>query len=351
MTHSQTIALDAMGGDHGPDVIVPAAAHALEKIPGTQFLFFGDEAKIAPCLDKHPALKAVSSVIHTDKMISGKDKPSAAVRASKDSSMRLAIEAVKEGRADAVVSAGNTGALMVLSKMILKALPGIERPAIASVMPTMRGSSVVLDLGANIECDAAVLAQFAVLGSVYARVIMGIPNPTVGILNVGTEDMKGHEEVREAHAILSSVQFPGKYHGFIEGNDITKGTVDVVVTDGWTGNVALKVTEGTAKFITNMLKDTFKSSLMAKIGYLFVYNAMKGLKNRLNPSKYNGGMFLGLDGISVKSHGSSDIEGTENAILVAVNLVRGGFNKRVSVEIHEFMAQESFAAALAEKSA
>ncbi len=351
MTYSQTIALDAMGGDYGPDVIVPAAAHALPKIPGTQFLFYGDQAQINACLAKFADLKSVSTVIHTDKAISSKERPSTAVRNSKDSSMRLAIEAVKDGRADAIVSAGNTGALMALSKMILKTLPGIERPAIASVMPTMRGQSVVLDLGANLECDAEVLSQFAVLGSVYARVVMGIANPTVGVLNVGTEDMKGHDEVRGAHAILSCVNFPGKYHGFIEGNDITKGTVDVVVTDGWTGNVALKVTEGTAKFISGLLKDSFKSSPFAIIGYVFARGAINRLKTRLNPSKYNGGMFLGLDGISVKSHGGSDVEGTENAIIVAANLVKGGFNKRVSQEINDLMAQDSFAAALAAQTA
>jgi glycerol-3-phosphate acyltransferase PlsX len=236
MTYNQTIALDAMGGDHGPDVIVPGAAQALTKIPGTKFIFFGDESKITPVLAKHAALKSVSQIVHTDKKISSSDKPTTAIRNSKDSSMRLAIEAVKDGRADSVVSAGNTGALMVLSKMILKTLPGIERPAIASLMPNAKGSSVMLDLGANLECDAEVLVQFALLGATYARVVRGIATPTVGILNVGTEDMKGHEEVRDAAAILSQVQFHGKYHGFIEGNDITKGTVDVVVTDGFTGN-------------------------------------------------------------------------------------------------------------------
>lgn len=348
MTYSQTIALDAMGGDYGPDVIVPAAANALEKIPGTTFLFFGDETRIAPVLDKYPVLKSASTIVHTDKAISSKDKPSSAIRASKDTSMRLAIESVKDGKADCIVSAGNTGALMALSKMILKTLPGIERPAIASLMPTMRGSSVMLDLGANLECDSAILSQFAILGSVYARVVMGIENPTVGVLNVGTEDMKGHEEVRGAHAILSTVKFPGKYYGFVEGNDITKGTVDVVVTDGFTGNVALKVTEGVAKFISQMLKDAFKSSFLSMIGYGLASGAMGRLKNRMNPSKYNGGMFLGLNGVAVKSHGGSDIEGTETAILVASNLVSNGFNKRVSVEIHQFMAQESFSAALAE---
>jgi phosphate acyltransferase len=339
MTYSQTIALDAMGGDYGPDVIVPGAAQALEKIPGAKFLFFGDEAKIAPVLAKHPALKAVSAIIHTDKKISSTDKPSSAIRNSKDTSMRLAIEAVKEGRADSVVSAGNTGALMVLSKMILKTLSGIDRPAIASVMPNAKGSSVVLDLGANLECDADVLVQFAMLGATYARVVRGIETPTVGLLNVGTEDMKGHEEVREAAQILSTVKFHGKYHGFVEGNDITKGTVDVVVTDGFTGNVALKTAEGVGKLTSQFLKDAFKSSPLAMLGYVFASGAMKKLKGQLNPSKYNGGMFLGVDGVAVKSHGSSDIDGTENAILVAANLVHNGFNKRVAAEIAEVMAQ------------
>lgn len=339
MTYNQTIALDAMGGDYGPDVVVPGAAAALSKIPGTKFIFFGDEAKIAPILAKHAALKSVSEIVHTDKKINSSDKPTTAIRNSKDTSMRLAIEAVKDGRAGSVVSAGNTGALMVLSKMILKMLPGIERPAIASLMPNAKGSSVMLDLGANLECDAEVLVQFAMLGATYARVVRGIATPTVGILNVGTEDMKGHEEVRDAAAILSQVKFHGKYHGFIEGNDITKGTVDVVVTDGFTGNVALKTAEGVGKLTSQFLKDAFKSGPMAMIGYIFASGAMKKLKSQLNPSKYNGGMFLGLDGVAVKSHGSSDIDGTENAILVAANLVHNGFNKRVAAEIAEVMAQ------------
>lgn len=345
MTYDQTIALDAMGGDYGPDVVVPGAAQALSKIPGTKFLFFGDEAKIAPVLDKYADLKAVSTIVHTDKKISSSDKPTTAVRNSKDTSMRLAIEAVKEGRAGSVVSAGNTGALMVLSKMILKTLPGIERPAIASLMPNAKGSSVMLDLGANLECDADVLVQFAMLGATYARVVRGIETPTVGILNVGTEDMKGHEEGREAAAILSQVKFQGKYHGFIEGNDITKGTVDVVVTDGFTGNVALKTAEGVGKLTSQFLKDAFKSSPLAMIGYMLASGAMNKLRAKLNPSKYNGGMFLGLDGVAVKSHGGSDIDGTENAILVAANLVHNGFNKRVAAEIAEVMAQTQARAA------
>lgn len=253
--------------------------------------------------------------------------------------MRLAIEAVSEGRADSVVSAGNTGALMALSKMILKTLPGIERPAIASVFPTMEKPTVMLDLGANLECDDNVLVQFAMLGATYARVVMGVDQPTVGLLNVGTEDMKGHEEIRSAASILSSITFHGKYHGFVEGNDITKGTVNVVVADGFTGNVALKTAEGTGKFTTHVLKEAFQSSIFSRIGYLFALGAMKRLKARLDPQKYNGGMFLGLNGVAVKSHGGSNIVGTENAILVAANLVSNGFNKRVAAEISDVMMQ------------
>ncbi len=340
-----------MGGDFGPDTIIPAAAKALEKIEGTRFLFYGDEARIAPVLDRYPALKAVSQVFHTDKVISGDTKASVAIRTSKDTSMRLAIEAVKDGRADSVVSAGNTGALMALSKLILKCLPGISRPAIASIIPSMRGQTLMLDLGANLACDAEVLTQFAVLGSVYARVVMGIQNPQVGLLNVGTEEMKGHEEVRAAAAILSSIKFPGTYHGFIEGNDITKGTVDVVVTDGFTGNVALKTAEGVGKLMTQFMKDAFNSSLLAKIGIVLAYGAVKKLKAKLDHRLYNGGMFLGLDGVCVKSHGSSDVFATENAILVAANLVHNGFNKRVAVEIEQVMSQESFFSTTAAASA
>jgi glycerol-3-phosphate acyltransferase PlsX len=347
MTTNQTIALDAMGGDYGPDVIVPGASAALAKIPGTQFLFFGDEAKIRPVLERHPALSAVSQIIHTDKKIAGSDKPAAAIRASKDTSMRLAIEAVRDGRAHSVVSAGNTGALMALSKMILKTLPGIERPAIASIFPTMGSPTVMLDLGANLECGAEVLVQFAMLGATYARVVMGIETPTVGLLNVGTEEQKGREEVRAAAAILGGLKFHGSYHGFIEGNDITKGTVHVVVTDGFTGNVALKTAEGVGKLTANFLKDAFKSSPLAMLGYALAAPAMKKLKNRMDPARYNGGMFLGLDGVAVKSHGSSNVTGTENAILVAANLVANGFNRRVAAEIEQVMAQMNSSGAAA----
>lgn len=346
MTQHQTIALDAMGGDFGPSVMIPAAASALKKMKKGRFLIFGDEKVINPILDGYPNLKKYADVTHTDIAISSTDKPSTALRNGKGSSMRLAIEAVKDGVADGVVSAGNTGALMVMSKLLLKALPGINRPAIASVMPTENGKTVMLDLGANLACDAEVLTQFAVLGSVYARVVQGISVPTVGLLNVGTEEMKGHEEIKAAAAILSSVKFPGRYYGFIEGTDITKGTVDVVVTDGFTGNIALKTAEGVGKLTKHFLTDAFKSSPLSMLGYLLCMRSIKKMKDKVDPRKYNGGMFLGVNGICVKSHGGSDILGTENAILVASDLIHNGFNDRVAAEIESLMSQESFVSAV-----
>ncbi len=346
MSESPVIAIDAMGGDFGPNVTIPAAANALERQSDLKFHIFGNEAQVRPALDQYDALKKVTEFTHTDIAVSGTDKPSRALRNGKGSSMRLAIEAVKEGKAHGIVSAGNTGALMVMSKLILKSLPGISRPAIASVMPTQTGKTVMLDLGANLECDAEILTQFAVLGAVYARVVQGVMTPTVGLLNVGTEEMKGHDEIRAAADVLSKVEFPGKYHGFIEGNDITKGTVDVVVTDGFTGNVALKTAEGVAKLTKHFLTDAFKSSPLAMIGYMLSKGAMQKMKDKVDPRKYNGGMFLGINGICVKSHGSSDVLATENAILVAADLIRNDFNNQVAAEIERLMEQESFVEAL-----
>lgn len=331
-----------MGGDHGPSAVIPGAALALHDRPKLKYLLFGDEQKIAPLLERYPALKAVSEIRHTDKAVPPDEKVAQALRSGRDSSMRLAINAVSDGRADCIVSGGNTGALMAMAKMVLKCLPGIQRPAIASVFPSMRGETTVLDLGANIECDAELLVQFAVLGSVYSRVVRGKEVPTVGILNVGSEEMKGHDELRTAASILQQIKFPGRYAGFVEGNDITAGTVDVVVTDGFTGNVALKVAEGVGKLTTHMLKETLKRSPLSMIGAALAYGALKSLKKRMDPRLYNGGMFLGLNGICVKSHGSMDEIGVANAIKVAADLVSSGFNARVAQEIQQVMSQESF---------
>lgn len=336
-----------MGGDFGPPVTVPAAAMALEALQGrVRFVFFGDEERIAPLLDSLPALRAVSTVRHTDKVIGSGEKPSVALRNSKDTSMRLAVEAVRDGVAAGAVSAGNTGALMATAKMVLKCLPGISRPAIAAAMPTMAEDTVMLDLGANIACDAEILVQFAVLGAVYARAVKGVPVPSVGLLNVGAEAMKGPEPVRQAAAVLSRVAFPGRFTGFIEGNDIAKGEVDVVVTDGFTGNVALKVTEGVGKFAGHEIKRAFMSSPLARLGGILAFGALKKIRNRIDPRYYNGGMFLGLDGICVKSHGGMDAYGFSRAIVLAATLVERGYNRQVAHEIEQLMAQESFVSAL-----
>jgi glycerol-3-phosphate acyltransferase PlsX len=343
MPKAQIIAIDAMGGDFGPSVTIPAASMALKALKSDiRFTFFGDSSLIEPVLSQYPELEKCSSIEHTDKVISSTEKPSVALRQGKGSSMRLAIDAVKNGAAGSVVSAGNTGALMATAKMVLKCLPGINRPAIASVMPTRSGDTIMLDLGANITCDSEILVQFAVLGAVYARAVKGLTNPAVGLLNVGSEEMKGHDQLRSAYSILSNVEFPGKFYGFVEGNDIALGTVDVVVTDGFTGNIALKVAEGVGLLTADFLKQELKSSPLAVIGALFAYGALKRLKARMDPRFYNGGMFLGLDGICVKSHGGMDAYGFSRAICVAANLVDNGYNRRVAHELEQLMSQESF---------
>lgn len=340
MSGHLTIALDAMGGDLGPEAVVPGAALALKKNKNLRFMFFGDTKKIEPFLLHHPKLHSVSTIHHTDHAVSSHEKPAAALRGGRQSSMRLAINAVAEKQAHCVVSGGNTGALMAMAKIVLKCLPGIERPAIASLLPTVDKEIVMLDLGANLECTAEMLVQFAILGSVYARVVRGHGQPSVGLLNIGSEDVKGHDEIREAAAILQQVKFPGRYAGFVEGNDIPMGTVDVVVTDGFTGNVALKTAEGVSKLITTVLKRKLKASPLAMFGALLASGALKKLKNEMDPRLYNGGMFLGLDGVCVKSHGGMDAIGFCNAILYAAEIADKNFNVRVAAEIAEVMSQE-----------
>src|SRR5580692_9994720 len=272
-----------MGGDCAPDIVLRGADIALERYPGTKFLLFGAESQIAPLLAQLPRVAKVASLHHTDEVVAADDKPSQALRAGRGTSMRLAIDAVAEGRADGVVSAGNTGALMAIAKFVLKTLPGIDRPAIATFFPTRRGESVMLDLGANIECDAENLVQFAILGDAFARSVLGIVEPTVGLLNVGSEDLKGNDAVRSAAARLRGGLTPIRFHGFIEGDDIGAGTVDVIVTDGFTGNVALKTAEGTVRLFTEALRSTFDHSLVARIGYIFARGALKKFATRFDP--------------------------------------------------------------------
>ena len=315
------LALDAMGGDHAPDMVVRGASIAQQRFPQVRFLLFGDSARLKPLLDKMPALREVCSIHHADQVVRSDEKPSQALRSGRGSSMRLAINAVHDGSAAAVVSAGNTGALMAMAKFVLKTMPGVDRPAMASFFPTLRGESVMLDLGANVQCDANNLVQFAIMGNVFARTVLGTLHPSIGILNVGTEDQKGHEYLREAAGILRAMPLPGRFHGFIEGDDIAKGTVDVVVSDGFTGNVALKTLEGTAKLYANFLRETFRSSFLARLGYLLARPALNTLRVRTDPRRYNGAIFLGLNGVAVKSHGGTDALGFANAIGVAVDML------------------------------
>src|ERR1700691_2935305 len=324
MPQKVRIALDAMGGDVGASVVIPGAAISLARHPDTEFLLFGDRAVIDVELAKHPAMKAASRVIHTDVAVSMHDKPSQALRRGrKSSSMWLAIEAVKKGDADVAVSAGNTGALMAMAKFELKMLPGIERPAIAALWPTLRGESIVLDLGASIGADAEHLVNLAVMGAAMARILFGIKRPTVGLLNIRVEEVKGLEPVREAGRILREETLPDlDYQGFVEGDDIGRGKVDVAVTEGFAGNIALKTAEGTARQMGEYIRDAMTRSLSARIGYLFARSAFRQLRERIDPRRSNGGVFLGLNGIVIKSHGGTDAEGFAAAIELGHGVVR-----------------------------
>ena len=316
MPHKVRIALDAMGGDMGASVVIPGAAISLTRHPDTEFLLFGDRALIEPELAKHAALKAASHVIHTDVAVSMKDKPSHALRRGrKTSSMWLAIDAVKRGEADVAVSAGNTGALMAMARFHLHTLEGIDRPAITGVWPTARGDSIVLDLGATIGGDAKHLVALALMGSAMASVLFNLERPTVGLLNIGAEEVKGGEEIRQAAELLRAMNLPQlNYVGFIEGDGIGRGDADVVVAEGFSGNIAVKAAEGTARQMADFLRDAMGRTWRSRIGYLFARDAFRALREKLDPGKRNGGVLLGLRGIVVKSHGGADAEGFAHAV-------------------------------------
>ncbi len=324
MPQKVRIALDAMGGDHGPSVVVPGADLSLARHPDSEFIFFGDRAVLEPLLVRYPRLQAVSRVVHTDVAIKMDDKPSQALRAGRGkSSMWLAIDAVKKHEADVAVSAGNTGALMAMSTIHLRTMAGIDRPAIAAIWPTLRGESVVLDLGATIGADTQHLVDLALMGSAMARILFDLDSPTVGLLNIGVEEVKGLEEVREAGQILRERNLPHiNYFGFVEGDDIGKGTVDVVVTEGFAGNIALKTAEGTARQIGSYLKAAMSRTIWARIGYLFARSAFRALAEKMDPRRSNGGVFLGLNGIVIKSHGGTDAEGFAAAVDIGYDMVR-----------------------------
>ena len=324
MPQKVRIALDAMGGDVGASVVIPGAAISLTRHPDTEFLLFGDRALIDPQLDKYPALKAASRVFHTDVAVSMHDKPSQALRRGrKHSSMWMAIEAVKKGEAGVAISAGNTGALVAMARFCLRMLPGIDRPALAAVWPTLRGRSVVLDLGATIGGDAQHLVALAVMGGAMASVRFNLERPTVGLLNIGVEEIKGHEEIREAAEILRAMNLPQlNYTGFVEGDGIGKGAADVIVAEGFSGNIALKAAEGTARQIMDLLRTEISSRWLYRIGYLFARGAFRALRDKLDPGKSNGSVLLGLNGVVVKSHGGTDADGFAYAIDVGYELVR-----------------------------
>jgi len=314
-------------------MVVEGARLAHARFPEAQFVFYGVESRIKPILDRLPRLAQRSQIHHTDALITNEDKPSVALRQGRQSSMRLAIDAVRDGQAAGVVSAGNTGALMAIAKFVLRTVPGIDRPAIASYLPTLRGESVMLDLGANVDCDADILVQFAVMGEVFARTVLGVSKPTIGLLNVGIEELKGNDQVKQAAQMLRRTNLPIQFHGFIEGDDIAEGTVDVVVTDGFSGNIALKTAEGTVKLVIGYLREALKNSARGKLGYLIAKPALDKMRERIDPRRYNGAILVGLNGIVVKSHGGTDALGFANAIGVAIDMSVHGFVARIKDEL------------------
>jgi phosphate acyltransferase len=329
------IAIDAMGGDVGVRVMVAGAALAFQRHPHLRYIFVGDQARIERGLGEHPELRAVSTITHTEQVVAGDEKPGQALRKGRGSSMGLAIDAVKQGEAGGAVSAGNTGALMAMAKLALRTMPGIDRPALAAMLPTLGDNDVImLDLGANTECDANNLVEFALMGAAYSRTALGIERPRVALLNIGTEDQKGIDSVREASTILrSSASLPFEFCGYIEGDKLSRGDVDVVVHDGFSGNIALKTIEGTARFVTDLLKRAFTSSLRSKFGFLISRPATELLRHHLDPNNHNGAVFLGLNGVVLKSHGSADAKGVANAIHVCAELLEQDIVAQVQADL------------------
>jgi phosphate acyltransferase len=325
-----TVSIDAMGGDAGPSVVISALSRALQRHPAVNFLLHGDVPTLEKLLAKRKGKFGERVVLrHAAERVRMEEKPSLALRRGRNTSMWRAIEAVKNGEAEAVLSAGNTGALMAMSMFQLGVIEGISRPAIAGLWPTKRGQSVVLDIGANVDCDADMLVDFAVMGEAFARAVLGLERPLVGLLNVGEEDVKGHDSVKEAARLLRKVSLPMEFHGFIEGDDISEGTVDVVVTDGFTGNIALKTAEGTAKLVVGYLRGALKRSLLSRLGAVLASGALNALRRKLDPRSLGGGMFLGLNGVVVKAHGGTDALGFASALDMAVDMAKAGITKRI----------------------
>ena len=331
------IAIDAMGGDEGVRTMISGAALARRDHDRFHFLLVGDEARIKAALENHPNMREASEILHCEGVVSGEEKPTQALRRAKTTSMGLAIEAVKKGDAGAAVSAGNTGALMAMSKLALRTMPGIDRPALAGLMPTLEEQDVVmLDLGANTECDARNLVQFAIMGAAYARIVFGRERPRVRLLNIGTEETKGTGELQQAaQRLRAATGLSLSFEGYVEADKINRGNIDVVVTDGFSGNIALKAIEGTARFVTDLLRSAFTSSLRSKFGFLVSRPATELLRHHLDPNNHNGAVFLGLNGVVVKSHGSATAAGVANAVAVAARLLEESLTERIAADLAE----------------
>lgn len=324
-----TIGVDAMGTDAGPEALIRGAALALGAGTGVSIIFFGDEAAIRPLIANEPRL-AGAAVEHCPAAVHMTDKPMHVLRRGRETSMWKSIEAQKDGRVHAVVSGGNTGALMAVARMQLGMIEGVRRPAVTALWPTPRGRTVVLDVGANVEATEHELVDFAIMGEAFFRALTGTPKPSVGLLNVGAEELKGHDLIRAAARILREADPDMAFKGFVEGNDISQGSVDVVVTDGFTGNIALKSAEGAARLVGGWIKEALRGSLMAKLGALLMIGELKKLKAKIDPSSVNGAVFLGVNGVVVKSHGGADENGVAAAIAMAAGLVGKGFRKEVA---------------------
>ncbi len=328
MSDPYTLAVDAMGGDGAPEVVVAGLELSAERHPSARFLLVGDEARLAPLLKRYKRAAAACTVRHAAEAIAGDMKPTAALRV-RGSSMRVAIDAVANEEAFGVVSAGNTGALLALAKIVIKTLPGIDRPAMAGIGPSARGDVVMLDLGANVACDSRNLVEFAIMGDVFARTVLGLTAPSIGLLNVGSEELKGDDRIRVAAETLRNSHIAAQFHGFVEGHDIAAGTTDVIVTDGFTGNVALKTGEGALRLMGGMLRQVFSASIGAKIAYLLARPGLERLREWLDPRRYNGAVLLGLKGVVVKSHGGTDAIGFAHAMDVGMDMVVHRFNERI----------------------
>jgi glycerol-3-phosphate acyltransferase PlsX len=340
MTDGRTLvlAIDAMGGDAGPQAVVEGVAYAVKRGLKARFIFFGDKARLEPLVAARRET-AGAEIRHADNVVAMTDKPMHVLRRGHDTSMWAAVTAVAAGDAQAVVSGGNTGALMAVARKQLGMIEGVERPAVTALWPTPRGRSVVLDVGANVEADEDQLVQFAIMGEAFFRALMNVEKPTVGLLNVGAEDLKGHELIRTAARVLREADPDMAFKGFVEGNDISKGTVDVVVTDGFTGNVALKSAEGAARLLGGWMKETLTGTLNAKLGALLMAPGLRKLKDRIDPSSNNGGVFLGVNGVVVKSHGGADARGVASAVNMAASLASRPFRDEVASTVKAVMSR------------